>query len=85
MSPPYTAVYAALTWLLRAALAFWVIFRWSSRDLLEEKTGGAKGFLDFVFHLVSLPYSLQMSIHSIHSIHSISEKRENHGKPKTES
>ena len=52
---------------------------------LEEKTGGAKGFLDFVFHLVSLPYSLQMSIHSIHSIHSISEKRENHEKPKTES
>ena len=60
-------------------------FRWSPRDLLEEKTGGAKGFLDFVFHLVSLPYSLQMSIHSIHSIHSISEKRENHEKPKTES
>jgi hypothetical protein len=29
-------------------------FRWSPRDLLEEKTGGAKGFLDFVFHLVSL-------------------------------
>ena len=33
-------------------------FRWSPRDLLEEKTGGAKGFLDFVFHLVSLSLTL---------------------------
>ena len=61
--------------LLRAALAFWVIS--GGVQEINKKTGGAKGFLDFVFYLVSLPYSLQMSIHSIHSIHSISEKREN--------
>ena len=60
-------------------------FAWLSPLFRPEPTAGAKGFLDFVFYLVSLPYSLQMSIHSIHSIHSISEKRENHEKPKTES